>query len=67
MHGLNAHATKLKNLTPNFVEGVVSMMYLMSYVEFCMTVSRDGSISYDLSQLLKRTVIASFFPLHNLL
>jgi hypothetical protein len=43
------------------------MMYFVSYVKFYMTASRDESISYDLSQLQKRSVIVSFLPLHNLL
>jgi hypothetical protein len=34
-------------------------MYFVSYVKLCMTTSRDESISYDLSQLLKRSAIAS--------
>jgi hypothetical protein len=51
MHRSNAHATRLKILTPNFIEGVISMMYLMSYVKFYMAANRDENISYDLSQL----------------
>jgi hypothetical protein len=39
----------------------------MPHVEFCKAASRDGSISYDISQLLKRSAIASSLPLHNLL
>jgi hypothetical protein len=53
MHGPNTHETRLKILTLNFVDGIVSMMYLVSYVKFCMAASRDESISYDLSQLPK--------------
>jgi hypothetical protein len=51
----------------NFVEGTVSMMYFVPYTEFCMVVSRDESISYDLSQLPNMSAIVSYFPLHNLL
>jgi hypothetical protein len=29
------------------------MMYFLSYVKFYMVANRDGSILYDLSQLLK--------------
>jgi hypothetical protein len=43
------------------------MMYFVSYVKFYMTASRDGSISYDLSQLSNMSAIASSLPLHNLL
>jgi hypothetical protein len=43
------------------------MMYFVSYVKLCMTPSRDVSITYDLFQLPKRSTIASFLPLHNLL
>jgi hypothetical protein len=67
MYKQNDHATRSKSLTPNFIEGAVSMMYFVSYVEFYMVASRDGSISYDLSELLKMYVIVSFLPLHNLL
>jgi hypothetical protein len=67
MHELNAHEIRSKISTPNFVEGVVSMMYFVSYVKLCMAVNRDESISYDLSQLPKRSAIASSLPLHNLL
>jgi hypothetical protein len=49
MHRPNAHTTRLKILTLNFVEGVVSMRYLMQFVELCMVASRDRSILYDLS------------------
>jgi hypothetical protein len=49
MHRPNAHTTRLKILTLNFVEGVVSMRYLMQFVELCMAASRDRSILYDLS------------------
>jgi hypothetical protein len=51
IHGSNAHATRSKISTPNFVESVVSMMYFVPYVKFCMAANRDRSISYDLSQL----------------
>jgi hypothetical protein len=54
-------------LIPSFVEGDVSMMHFVSYVELYMTASRDWSISYDLFQLLKESAIASSLPLHNLL
>jgi hypothetical protein len=67
MHGPNTHATRSKIPMPNFVEGAVSMMYFVPYVEFYMDASRDESISYDLSQLPKRSAIANFLPLHNLL
>jgi hypothetical protein len=43
------------------------MMYFVPYVELCMDASRDGSNSYDLSQLPNRSVIASSIPLYNLL
>jgi hypothetical protein len=67
MQGPNAHATRSKILTSNFIEGAVSMMYLVPYVEFYMATSRDRSISYDLSQLPNMSAIASSLPLHNLL
>jgi hypothetical protein len=67
MHGPNVHAIQLKISTSNFVEGVVSMINFMPRVEFCKATSRDGSISYDNSQLPKRSAIASSLPLHNLL
>jgi hypothetical protein len=51
MNRPNAHATRSKILTPNFVEGVISMMYLVLYMKFCMATSRDESILYDLTQL----------------
>jgi hypothetical protein len=43
------------------------MMYFVPYVKLYMAASRDRSISYDLSQLPKRSIIASSLPLHNLL
>jgi hypothetical protein len=67
MHRPNAHATRLKISTPNFVEGVVSMMYLVPYVEFCMLLaemkaSRMTSLNYQ-----KKSVIVSSFSFLNLL
>jgi hypothetical protein len=43
------------------------MMYFVPYVKPYMAASRDGNISYDISQLSKRSAIASSLPLHNLL
>jgi hypothetical protein len=43
------------------------MMYFVPYVNFYMVASRDESISYDLSQLSKKSAIVSSLPLHNLL
>jgi hypothetical protein len=59
MHEPNVHATRSKILTPNFVEDAVYMMYFMPCVKFCTAASRDGSISYDFSQLLKRSAIGT--------
>jgi hypothetical protein len=67
MHRPGAHATRSKILTPNFIEGVISIMYLVSYMKFYMAASRDGNIPYDLSQLPKMSIIVSYIPPHNLL
>jgi hypothetical protein len=51
MHESNVHTTLLKISIPNFIEGSISMRYLMPIVEVYMTIKRDKNILYDLSQL----------------
>jgi hypothetical protein len=67
MYESNDHATQLKISTLNFIDGTITMRYLMPFVKFYMIASRDESISYNLSQLSKKYVIVSSLPLNNLL